>query len=300
MTIITHLYPNGEFVVANPLDTKGRSIDLTDALNSHKTPRAPRGSGGFTSLGKRSVRNGAYIMQRMFGKQNIAFLTLTIPGGPAETEAIAADWSQVIREFHRWLRYHLKEAGLSQWYVGVTEVQEKRCSRDGGMPLHLHVVFQCRKHRSWKGYPIDIRDIKDEWRRILSRRLERPEELEWGGCADIQPIRHNAEHYLSKYLSKGSKRDEVGDSTDNCKLPSAWWTCHDGLRKYIRRESRSGKATAARILNALAEPGTPLIESYWEVEIEVGDQVLLVARCGRIRGDSHTRTHFGLTNWNGA
>ncbi len=62
---------------------------LTNSHNQSQTTRKPRGQKGISGLGKRTVRNGAWILQKSYGKKQLGFLTVTVPSFPDRPDIMA-------------------------------------------------------------------------------------------------------------------------------------------------------------------------------------------------------------------
>lgn len=244
------IWPNGEFGYAVAEDHSleeimreevergcgGSLLVSTQPPNSH-TP--PRGLKGITSYGARVVRSGAVILER-HGKENLSFLTLTLPSvGPETLLAYARDWSRIVRVFFQRFSRLLERRSLPSEYVAVTEVQTKREDRDGEFPLHIHACFVGRTGRGhWRISPGEVRWI---WASVLGQSvclLGGGEDSIWmGSVENMQQIRKSAEGYLGKYMSKGGGHiQEYADKYGEAHIPKAWYSIKRSLLARIKKE----------------------------------------------------------------
>lgn len=206
-------------------------LGSSNVSNSHK--RKPRGSGGITSYGKRMLRNGCYLLEQWAGKRNIAMVTCTLPPGPDGFEqAFSNQWAEIVRIFTQWLHRRLKAAGGCPWVLGCTEVQPQRQARDGGLPLHLHVVFQARVG---KQYTLTPSDICAAWERAVVACIPQSECLSFEASTRIEGVKKSVTRYLSKYISKGSTIPAEDLEEQGYKMPSSWWHGVGKFKKAIAR-----------------------------------------------------------------
>lgn len=241
------------------------SIDSSHPPNSHK-----RGLHGITSYGKRLVRNAAYLLQLKHGKECMSFVTLTLPSvSREELSIIAQQWSHIVRVYCQSLKRELIRNGLSGKYVGVTEVQERRLSKRGELGLHLHILFQGRANRR-KGWAIPPGFHREVWGGILERILGR--RFDNRALENVQRVRLDAGSYLGKYMSKGTKTigaivEQYGESC----VPSAWYTCENGLRDAVKRKIKTSWDLGEEIwsdLPLMDEAGALRWINLHQVEIE--------------------------------
>jgi len=221
-----------------PMESQGddSALDLTKVSISEKTRK---GLKGISSKGKRIVRNGAYLLEKDRGKGSLSFLTLTLPRVSDEGfDAIASNWGRIVEHIVKAIRRRLSESKLPSHVIGVTEVQEKRFKKHGGIPLHLHLVFVGRHRRG--GWVIKPEQIRKSWKDACENVLpEHDLGHDWRRTENIQTIKKSVCRYLSKYLSKGVEsvarlREKHGD---RC-VPHQWHTCTRELRKWIERETK--------------------------------------------------------------
>lgn len=214
------------------------TLEECAALGSSNDPkthkRAPRGSKGITTYGRRMLRNGLFLLEKWAGKRNIAMVTCTIPSGPPGMEqAITQRWSEITRVFAQWLHRRLSQAGGCPWVLGCTEVQESRQRSRGGLPLHLHLAFQAK---AGKRYSVSVCEIREAWERAVTSQIPQAEVLRWDAATRIEKVKKSVVRYLSKYLSKGVSPDVLALQDEGYKIPSAWWIGVGKFKKAIARQ----------------------------------------------------------------
>lgn len=220
-------------------------IGLSDIPKNHK--RCKRGQRGITSYGRKMVRNGAYLLKERLPNRKIAFLTLTLPALPlTEEKAVAENWNEILRRFLQWLHRRLAGAGYCPWVVGCTEIQEKRQSRTGGLPLHLHCAFQARGKG---GYLFTPREIRDKWAEVVTEVAGIESNPSWESCENLVTVKKDVEGYLGKYLSKGVSVGGSALEASGYKIPSAWWFAVGGLKAAIKARTVSRQGEVAYLLH---------------------------------------------------
>lgn len=255
-------------------------LGLSPHTNSHK--RAKRGLKGISSYGRKMVRNGAYHLQRRYGCSRLSFLTVTVPSvTPAESAKLSQNWSEIVRKYLQSLGRLLQRRSMPAEIVGCTEIQELRTARDGVLGLHLHLVFVGRAVRgSWV---VSYKDARRLWKREIERVLGR--EVDCSSTENMERVKHDAEQYLGKYMSKGIKSIAVlvemgwGDC-----LPSAWWSMTRTLSSAIKALVILLKEERASLFVKLVEYGAEVFLYALPVSVSLADgQRLKVGYFGKIK-----------------
>lgn len=181
----------------------------------------------------RNIRNAGYLLEQDYGKDNLSFLTLTLPDlSPDGLAKCAENWGKMVDRFLKWMREALLVKGLPFEYVYCTEVQTKRLKNRGQYALHLHLLFRGRinKRSNWAVTP---KKCRKAWVRCLKSVCSE----DFRDCAleNLQRIKRSASGYLSKYLSKGATTDVTGDSQkDNPRFRGHWGGMCRALSQRIR------------------------------------------------------------------
>lgn len=239
-------YAIAQGLVINPPDQDGDDwsnmdvgasapMGLSDVINSHKLSKkkARRGSKGISSSAKRLVRSSLTLLEKEFGRGCLTFGTATLPPMEVhELEKICLDWSNIVRKFFQEITRLLDRRGLSQDFVQVTEIQEKRYLAWGQVCPHLHWIMQGRKslRSQWAITPDEIRSL---WERILSNCLGRP--VDGKAATRIEKPKKSLAVELGKYMSKGGKLiKQIATSDKSHLLPRAYWGSSRSLKKKVK------------------------------------------------------------------
>lgn len=230
----------------------------TSASNSKKEPvRARKGSRGMSGKARRKVKGSVYLLEERYGRDNLSFLTLTLPGLSSEgLRALCANWGPIVHRFKAWLNSRLKSHGLEGRYVYCTEVQEKRLERTGDIALHLHMVFVGRKTR-YQPWVVTPNEIREAWRRALQAHVE--------GLTDDSPLVVNIQRvektvvsYLGKYLSKGaSVTRQIVEAGRGDELPSEWWGSGMPVKTHLKKRTTKLHRDACDLLWEMCREGAP-------------------------------------------
>lgn len=222
-------------------------IGLSKVANSHKillSPEDPlqRGVRGITNYGQRMVSNAAYLLQQKFGGAKLSFLTCTLPGSSEDTLRAASNWADIVRVFLQWLKRRLEKEGLSLVIASVTEIQPKRMRSQGGLPLHLHMVFQ-GAHRDYQ-WCLGPTELTVAWRRAIVGRVPALATVSFASALNIQHVRQSAANYLGKYMSKGE--EDICQLLDECPdlihyLPNTWYNLSKEARDVVKANTAEGQ-----------------------------------------------------------
>jgi hypothetical protein len=273
------LYPSLDFV-----------LGLSTPVKSRKSPKAPqtreRRGRPMTGYAKRMLRSGIALLQKMHGKRNLGFLTVTIPNLPwYELQMVCEAWGELATRLMEEVGRELERHGLDPAYAYTNEMQIVRYLQDGTPAPHLHAIFQGRMTGDIQ-WAISVGKFRELWERILGNFLGR--EISLPAATRVEPIRKDAKRYMSKYVSKGC---EVVDGmiTDGLMdfLPKSWW----GMSNDLRRQVKAGivdvpKDAAYLIADHLTEyKAAGLIKWFcrvwcvempwgWEIVSQFGDEPL--------------------------
>lgn len=253
-TITNHLITSlqerclrGEFQIIPPLPfglsevSKLRILRETEVLEGFPPRGKKRGSNGLSSRGRTVVENACFLLEQKYGRQNLSFLTLTVPAFkfPKDYCQIVEKWPYLIHRVTDWIKKKLKKAGLPTDYVYVNEIQEKRHEKFGIYAPHLHIVFVGRSLSGRGGWCITPQDVRQAWTKALSSVVSGP--FETRAIENIQRVRKSCGAYMGKYMSKRSIKtaNNPGDGKSGANpaiqsLPS-WYGVSRALLKGIRQ-----------------------------------------------------------------
>lgn len=259
----------------NPEDSLGSS----ELANSHKP--AKRGTKGLTSMGRKMLRNGCYLLEKRAGKHRVAMVTTTIPSGSSEVEKeITREWPEIVRTFTQFISRRLKVAHSCPWVVGCVEIQEKRLEKFGGMPLHLHLVFQSKVKRE---YILSKTDVLDAWKRAICSRVPSAENLDWRASTRIESVKKSVTNYMCKYMSKGINQNVLVSVSEGFTLPSSWWFIVGGLKREIKKQQIVSTSELASFVWNSTRLDRGKFDWLYQVNVSVEGQEICVGVAGKFK-----------------
>lgn len=210
------------------------TLGLSDVAKNPK--RQNRGTSGLTPYARKMLRNCAWLLNRRCAKYSMAMLTLTLPPMLPDDERRAVNnWSEIMRQFNKWLARRLEAAGACPWIVGCCEVQEERQAEYGGLPLHAHLLFNSRVNRSWVFTP---EELQSKWKVIVLRVGQIETAYNWDAACRVETVTRNAESYLAKYISKGVSNPGQMMEEEGFDVPRSWWYAFGGIKEHIKKAVR--------------------------------------------------------------
>lgn len=273
-------------------------MGLSSVPNFDKPVRAVvrSGSRGITALGRRRVRNAAYMLTREAGKNRLTFSTVTLPSLSCEEMTVLhLNWNKVIDRYRLLVSRHLRAGGLTGEIVGVSEVQEKRYESTGFPVLHCHFVFIGRGRGG--GWVLSPQRHDYIWRKSLQSVLPLCVPDVTSAC-QLKSVEKDAEGYLGKYMSKGGLAiAEIVTNGYDWALPLQWWNCSRSLVRRMDSSMRYFTEGAAWLVQKAAEKDEGIWAFYSVVSIEMQDgQFVDVGSYGRLtkQANGQVREFLGL------
>lgn len=258
----------------------GDSLGSSELANSHKG--AKRGAKGLTSHGRKMLRNGCYLLEKRTGRDRVAMVTTTIPSCAPEIEKeVTREWPEIVRTFTQFINRRLKVAHSCPWVVGCVEIQEKRLEKFGGMPLHLHLVFQSKVKRE---YILTKSDVLNAWKRAVSSRVPSAESLNWSASTRIEKVKKSVTNYLCKYMSKGVNQNALVSEEQGYVLPSSWWFIVGGLKHEIKRKQIVDTSELASFVWNSTRLDKFKFEWIYQVEVQAKGSSVCVGVAGKLKG----------------
>lgn len=216
------------------------TIGLSTAPISDK--RKKRGSKGPSARSRDIISWAANQLEFAHSKQNMSFLTLTLPEmSDGQLGVVQGNWSAIVNQVVKEIRRRLKNEGVPTHVVGCTEIQTERELRTGQRYPHLHLVFRGRRH-SQTGWALSPRQYRGIWRTVVLRFLGNVQ-FDWSASENVQPIKKSTGGYLAKYLSKSGSKSAGRDR--DAWHPSDWGIVSRALRSLYARLSYSGYEVGA-------------------------------------------------------
>lgn len=226
------------------------SLSSSDVSNPHRRNET-YGLNGLTSYAKKMIRCSAALLSRKYTNRRVLFGTLTLPEyQPNVLRAMCENWHHMIRTFFQWYKRRLISKGLEPYYCYVTEIQEKRSvSREDLLAIpHCHWIGLGKNEDGSFVWTAD--EIKKEWDKVcftyavkIATKLDISTEsvTKRGGRIHLSITKKSVAAYLSKYLSKGNKKNNTDDimitNYRNSMISCTWWGMSNSMRKWINEET---------------------------------------------------------------
>ncbi len=259
-------------------------MGLSNVCNFDSSQERPPRNGlkGITSLGKRRIRNGCYLLTKEAGKHRLTFSTVTIPSlCDDDMMKIHHRWHEVIDRYRLLLSRHLKRCGLNGEVIGVSEVQEKRYAKSGFPALHGHFIFIGAL--SSGGWVLSPGRHDDIWRKSIQSVLCGPVQSVASAC-QLKRVEKSAEGYLAKYMSKGGAAIAaiIADGFEWA-LPRQWWSCSRSLSNRMDCQIRRFTEGVPWLIRTANEKNSEIWDYYSIVHIDGADgQKIEIGAYGRL------------------
>lgn len=251
-------------------------LGLSHPRNFDKNFQPPprKGLKGITSLGKRRVRNAAFMLTRKYGKRRLTFATVTLPSlTPTQMSRVHKEWHRCIDFYRREMGRQLVRAGLTGEIVGVTEIQEKRYVTTSLPVLHGHFVFCGATRNGW--WAISPKRHDHIWRKSIEHVLGEPIPALTSAC-QLKSVTDSAEAYLGKYISKGIKAIEPVIRAGYAEwMPKQWWSCSRSLVQEMELAIARFESGAGWLVNKGKDDTNDLFAFFSPITIETKDGNLL-------------------------
>lgn len=239
-----------------------------DDTQSVKPARKRRGLKGLTRKNAVLVRSAVDVMNHVYGKRRLVMLTCTIPtlSSRAAHEALNRQWAEIVRKFIQELQRELVRDCLPESITAVTEIQDERLTRRKLLCPHLHIIF-CNRHPHGK-WVLSTEKVSEIWNRIIANHTNAV--VNNKASTNIEAIRKNPKHYLTKYMSKGTSIKKAIEYGLEDQLPTTWHYVSPDLKQAVSNSRE--KLTSAvcdfieKNLQKLKDLG--YIRGYHRIEID--------------------------------
>lgn len=238
---------------------------------------------GISRRAARTIRNAAHLMQESIGRQNLTFATVTVPALPVEQMAtLHKNWHKVVESYRLAITRRLKDEGVCEDIIVVSEVQEKRHEKTGIPVLHLHAIFQGR--RPFGKWLIST-ETHDDITRIALERGAGPIGVSLKSAAQFQQVHSSAGAYLGKYMSKGRANIEsLVEQGFADWMPKQWWSMSRRVRQEVDRQTLRPDGMAQFLLAAAYADDKDIWSFHGEVTLDIGQsQEYWLATYGRLQ-----------------
>jgi hypothetical protein len=204
------------------------------------------------------LRSACFLLEQKFGKEDVTMATFTVPRlSQAERILVARGWGVLTNDLVRRLKSYLIESGRPPVIVGCVEIQSSRLeSRKEGY-LHIHAVWPAHSNKGGL-WAVRAEEIRAWWKSALERIIGR--ELPCAPRIETAIVETSVEHYMGKYLSKGSD-DCLGQYVADLgyeSVPGQWWFASKEMKQWVKENTLGGRNLGA------------LLESYIEHTVTFG------------------------------
>ena len=262
-------------------------LTLSNAPNSETAkPDVKYGLHGLTGTGSKMLRSACFLMEQRFGKEDVTMATFTVPRlDRAERILLARQWGVLTNDLVRRLKSYLREAGRPPVVVGCVEIQSSRLeSRKEGY-LHIHAVWPA--HSNTGGlWSVRAEEIRTWWKLAIERIIGR--ELPCAPRIETAIVETSVEHYMGKYLSKGSD-DCLGQFVADLgyeSVPGQWWFASKEMKQWVKERTLGGRNLGALIEAYIEHTVTSGSGEGFEwlrhVDLPLGDRIVTVGYVGRL------------------
>lgn len=250
------------------LSEGGALYSLDTRAKSHREGVSRRGQRGMGRRSRHTARASIIGLDSLVPEGCMSFFTATCPEIDWQTDrSVCASWAKVVDNFVKRLRRLLEKAGVPQNYVHVTEIQPKRWQKTGRPYLHLHLVFQGKRHKRDR-WACSYAQLREAWIGALNSVVD--DDPYYMAVCDVRPCDGSIARYLSKYLSKGSDiAHEVIQQGLNDWFPRQWWGCARGVVAERELLTYYGRAEqAAALFHHMQAGGNGMVEWLHPVVME--------------------------------
>lgn len=265
-----------------------------DRCSKLSQPKKRYGTHGISSAGKRKLRAGSALLQKLYGKKRLGFGTLTLPNfPPAKIKYLAENWGRVTRVFYQRLKRLFIRKQAPVHILGCTEIQPKRYKSKGEIAPHLHFVYVAKP--STGTYYVTKREVREAWNSVILSILKKgfpitgkPAYL-FASCK-LQPIKKDVGRYLGKYLSKGGEIiDQINEDGREQELPRQWWTMTSEMKDIYQEslETITPALAMAMFMNPESFVEAGVLKYYSMVSVEILGEMKTVGMVAYLTDDSY-------------
>jgi hypothetical protein len=272
-------------------------LTLSSASNSHEAKEPLKyGLNGLTNHGAKTLRSACFLLEEKFGKEDVCMATFTVPRlSQAERVAVARGWGVLTNRLVQYLKRELVEQGRPPLICGCAEIQSSRLESRSEGYLHLHVVWPAHSNNG-RRWAVKAEDARAWWKSALERIIGR--ELPCLPRIETAIVEFGVEHYMGKYLSKGSD-DCLGQFVADLgyeSVPGQWWFASSEMKSWIKENTLGGRNLGA-LLEAYIEhtvtKGTgDGFEWLRHVDLTLSGRLVTVGYVGRL--DRRTKGELDL------
>ena len=211
------------------------SLDLT-TLSYCRAGKKRRGLNGLTKVGKRSIREGGYLLTKFYGRTNLAFYTCTCPYSDADmVHVFSKNINIIIKRYFERLRRAYARLGEEFDYVCGIEIQPTRMHRCDIVAMHIHYICNAKSIGASRKWLMTFEELRAIWHDVVYNACGF--EINSKVSVDGSGVEHDASSYLMKYMSKGKDDIEKAEELVPGVVPGRWYSLNNRLRKLIKAET---------------------------------------------------------------
>lgn len=202
-----------------------------------QAPRRKRGIQGMTSKARRLVRSKAKIMDDLYGRKRLVFLTATLPPLPDDERLkVCQSWSNLVRRFREEICRELGRHGLHSEFLQVTEIQMGRYWETGHVYPHIHALF-CNKQIDTYQWILTPKKVDEIWSRLLEKILGR--KVDCSTACEIDRVKKGVSKEMAKYLSKGGGDiPAIVEAGKQAFLPKSYTSSSQNLGRMVQAQTK--------------------------------------------------------------
>ncbi len=205
-------------------------LGLSSPVNSQNRSRP--GLSGISSNGTKFIKDSLTLMEDF--KERLAMWTVTLPDEDYSVFSTGrASWPLFQRYLIDLLTRYLQGAQDPAVVVAAVELGDERTKRTRRPMPHIHIVttgWGSRDGGKWLLRP----EVMDELVAKAAQYAGLPSRDRFA-VSRIEPIRHSVRAYMSKYLTKQAKPEELDlDSGWDELIPRQWWNRSDAAFSLVK------------------------------------------------------------------
>lgn len=218
-------------VYACPEGFGGGAAPLGSSKESNSQKQSRYGLKGIQPSATRKIRNILVLMEDFLFK--LCFITVTLQNEDYARMRGTDIWPRFQRRYIDLLTQHLKRHGDPALVVGVCELGGHRSKATGRPMPHMHIVCTGYGTRL-KGYKgLVCPEINDE---LIAQAASYAGagRVDIRAAGNIQQVKKSVANYVSKYLTKQGKVEDL-DLSDGWEdlIPRQWWNRSEGAQALL-------------------------------------------------------------------
>jgi hypothetical protein len=266
-------------------------LTLSGAPNSHKPAEPVKyGLKGLSGRGAKMLRSACYLLEEKFGKEDICMATFTVPRlSRAERILVAQGWGVLTNRLVQYLKRELVKQGRPPLIGGCVEIQSSRLESRSEGYLHLHVVWPAHSNNG-RRWAVKAEGARAWWKAALERVIGR--ELPCLPRIETAIVEFSVEHYMGKYLSKGSD-DCLGQFVADLgyeSVPGQWWFASAEMKQWVKEGTLGGRNLGVLLESYIEHTVTKGTGASFEwlrhVDLPLSGRLITVGYVGRVNRET--------------